>query len=288
MDKWVFLNGEFIPSENAHLSIYDHGFLYGDGAFEGIRAYNGKVFRLHDHVKRLYRSLQSLWIELPYGSEQFAANIEKLIKMNEVTDAYIRVTVSRGIALGLDPRNVKNEPTVVISSDKLSLYPQSMYDNGLEVVTVATRIANPQVLEARIKSTGKYLCNIQAKLEANHAGAGEGLMLTEAGYVAECTGDNVFFVHDGVVYTPAAYLGILEGITRQTAIEVLVEMGVKVVEGQFTRFDLYNADEAFLTGTAAEVIPMVKLDGRTIASGKPGPVTRKLMAEFRQYIIKQS
>ena len=194
MDKWVFLNGEFIPSEKAVLSIYDHGFLYGDGAFEGIRAYNGKVFRLKDHVNRLYLALKSLWIELPYGQDQFAANLDKLVEMNGVTNAYIRVTVSRGISLGLDPRNIKTEPTVVISTDKLSLYPQSMYDEGLSVVTVGTRVANPQVLEPRIKSTGKYVANIQAKLEANEVGAGEGLMLTEVCYVAECTGDNIFFV----------------------------------------------------------------------------------------------
>ena len=186
-------------------------------------------------------------------------------------DGYIRVTVSRGLALGLDPKNIKTKPTVVISTDKLSLYPESMYENGLEVVTVATRVANPQVLEPRIKSLGKYLCNIQAKLEANQVGAGEGLMLSEDGYVAECTGDNVFFVKDGVVYTPSAYLGILEGITRQTVMELLVENGIEVVEKLFTRFDLYTADEAFLTGTAAEVIPMVKLDARSIGDGKPGP-----------------
>lgn len=286
MDKWVFLNGQFVPRENAHVSIYDHGFLYGDGAFEGIRAYHGKAFKLAEHVDRLYRSLKALWIELPYGREQFAANIEKLIEINEVTDGYIRVTVTRGVTLGLDPKNIKTEPTVVISSDKLSLYPQSMYENGLEVVTVGTRVANPQVMEPRIKSTGKYLCNIQAKIEANQVGAGEGLMLTEDGYVAECTGDNIFFVKDGVVYTPPAYLGILEGITRQTVMELLAELGIRVEEKVFTRFDLYTADESFLTGTAAEVIPMVKLDDRTIGDGKPGPITRRLIAAFRDYVEK--
>lgn len=286
MDKWVFLNGQFVPRENAHVSIYDHGFLYGDGAFEGIRAYHGKAFKLAEHVDRLYRSLKALWIELPYGREQFAANIEKLIEINEVTDGYIRVTVTRGVTLGLDPKNIKTEPTVVISSDKLSLYPQSMYENGLEVVTVGTRVANPQVMEPRIKSTGKYLCNIQAKIEANQVGAGEGLMLTEDGYVAECTGDNIFFVKDGVVYTPPAYLGILEGITRQTVMELLAELGIRVEEKVFTRFDLYTADESFLTGTAAEVIPMVKLDDRTIGDGKPGAITRRLIAAFRDYVEK--
>lgn len=287
MDRWVFLNGEFIPSENARVSIYDHGFLYGDGAFEGIRAYHGKAFKLEAHVDRLYRSLKALWIELPYGQEQFVANIEKLVEMNEVTDGYIRVTVTRGQALGLDPKNIKGEPTVVLSTDKLSLYPPSMYENGLMVVTVATRIANPQVLEPRIKSLGKYLCNIQAKIEANQVGAGEGLMLTEDGYVAECTGDNIFFIRDGVVYTPPAFLGILEGITRGTVMDLLGEMGIQVVEKVFTRFDLYTADEAFLTGTAAEVIPMVKLDDRQIGDGKPGPITKDLIKVFHEYVAKQ-
>ncbi len=284
MDKWVFLNGQFVSSEQAHVSIYDHGFLYGDGAFEGIRAYNGKAFKLDEHIDRLYNSLKALWIEMPYGRKQFIANVEQLLEMNAVKNGYVRLTVTRGVALGLDPNNIKGDPTVVISSDRLSLYPKLMYENGLEVVTVATRIANPQVLEPRIKSLGKYLCNIQAKLEANQVGAGEGLMLTEDGYVAECTGDNIFFMKNGVVYTPSAHLGILEGITRQTAMDLLTEMGIKIIEGTFTRFDLYTADESFLTGTAAEVIPMVKLDARLIGDGKPGPITKKLMDAFRGYI----
>jgi branched-chain amino acid aminotransferase len=287
MDKWVFLSGRFVTSDDAHVHIYDHGFLYGDGAFEGIRAYNGNVFKLDRHVDRLYRSLHALAIEMPYGPGVFADNVRKLVAKSEVGDAYIRVTVSRGVSLGLDPKNVKTEPTVVISTDKLALYPQSMYENGLEVVTVATRISNPQVMEVRIKSLGKYVTNIQAKLEANHVGAGEGLMLSEDGWVAECTGDNVFFVKDGVVYTPPPWIGILQGITRDTVIEIVRAMGISVVEDMFTRFDLYNADESFLTGTAAEVIPMVKLDGRKIADGKPGNMTRRIMTAFKDYVKSQ-
>ena len=288
MDKWVFLSGDFVPCERAHVSIYDHGFLYGDGAFEGIRAYNGKVFKIEEHVDRLYKSLKALWIDLPYGKEQFVANIDKLVEMNDVTDGYIRVTVSRGVCLGLDPKNITSEPTVVISTDKLALYSNSDYESGLEVVTVATRVANPEVLEPRIKSLGKYLCNIQAKIEANHVGAGEGLMLTGDGYVAECTGDNVFYAKDGVVTTPPAYLGILEGITRQVAIDLLGQMRVQVQESVFTRFDLYTADEAFLTGTAAEVIPMVRLDARPVGDGTPGPISRRLVDKFREYVASQS
>lgn len=288
MDKWVFLNGEYVPREEAHISICDHGFLYGDGAFEGIRAYNGRAFKLAEHIDRLYNSLKALWIELAYGREQFAASVNKLVEMNEVKDGYIRVTVTRGVALGLDPKNINGDPTVVISTDKLSLYPRSMYENGLDVVTVATRIANPQVLEPRIKSLGKYLTNIQAKIEANQVGAAEGLMLTEDGYVAECTGDNIFFAKKGVVCTPPAFLGILEGITRQTAMDLLGEMGIEVQERVFTRFDLYTADETFLTGTAAEVVPMVKLDDRTIGDGKPGAITRRLMESFARYVALSS
>lgn len=284
MDRWVYINGEYVPSEDAHVHIYDHGFLYGDGAFEGIRIYNGRAFKLAAHVDRLYNSLRALWIELPYGREQFVANIEELLKLNEATNGYIRVTVTRGVTLGLDPKNIKTPPTVVISTDKLALYPKSMYESGLEVVTVATRIANPQVLEARIKSTGKYLCNIQAKIEANQVGAGEGLMLTEDGLVAECTGDNIFYAKNGIVYTPAPFLGILEGITRGTVMDLLRGLGITVEERVFTRFDLYTADESFLTGTAAEVIPMVKLDDRLIGDGKPGPITKKLETAFRSYI----
>lgn len=288
MDKWVYLNGEFVPSEKAHVSIYDHGFLYGDGLFEGIRAYHGKAFKLTEHVDRLYRGLKALAISMPYGKDQFASNVEQLIEMNSVIDGYIRVTVSRGAMLGLDPKNMSGPPTVVISSDKLSLYPKSMYENGLDVVTVATRIANPAVMEVRVKSLGKYVANIQAKLEANQVGAGEGLMLTEDGYVAECTGDNIFFIRDGVVHTPAPFLGILEGITRQVAMDLLAEMQIKVVEGTYTRFDLYTADECFLTGTGAEVIPMVKLDGRKINDGKPGPITKALVEAFHAYVKAQS
>lgn len=284
MDKWVFLNDKYVPSEEAHVPIYDHGFLYGDGAFEGIRAYNCKVFKLKEHIERLYSSLRALWIEMPYTVQQFIDIVLKLVEMNEAKDAYIRVTVTRGVSLGLDPKNVKGPPTIVISTDKLALYPPSMYETGMEVVTVATRVAAPHTMEVRIKSLGKYLSNIQAKLEANHVGAGEGLMLNEAGYVAECTGDNIFVIKNGVVITPPGYIGILEGITRGTVIDLMRENGRTVNECLFTRFDLYNADECFCTGTAAEVIPMVKLDGRLIGDGKPGPITRETMAAFRAYV----
>ena len=284
MKDFVFLNGEFIPQSEAHIHIYDHAFGYGDGIFEGIRCYHGKVFRIDEHIARLYRGCKALMIEMPYGPEVFKANMLKLVEMNEIEDCYMRVTISRGVALGLDPRNIKTEATVLIATAQLSLYPESAYENGLTLATVSTRIANPQVVENRIKATGKYLINIQAKLESIQQGAGEGLMLTEDGYLGECTGDNLFFFKNGVIYTPAAYLGILEGITRQTTIEIAKSLGYEVVEGKFTRFDLYTADEAFLTGTAAEVIPMVECDKRKIGNGKPGENTWKLIRAFREYV----
>ena len=284
MDKFVFLNGKFVASEDAHIHIYDHGFLYGDGAFEGIRVYHGKIFKLKAHIDRLYECLKALWIDLPYAQDVFCGHVEELVKMNEVIDGYIRPVVTRGNLLGLDPSRMGSAPTVMIASDKLALYPKSCYDDGLEVVTVATRLANPQVLEPRIKSIGKYVANIQAKLEANNVGAGEGLMLTEDGFVGECTGDNLFFIKKGVLHTPAGYLGILEGITRNTVIDLAKSMGIEVVEGVYTRYDLYTADEMFLTGTGAEVIPAVKLDGKPIADGKPGELTKKIIKAFHEYV----
>ena len=284
MKDFCFLNGEYKPVGEATISVFDHGFGYGDGIFEGIRCYHGKVFRIDEHIARLYRGLKALMIEMPYGPEKFKEYMLKLVEMNEVEDCYMRVTITRGNALGLDPRNIKTEPTVFIATAQLSLYPESAYENGLTLATVSTRIANPQVVENRIKATGKYLINIQAKLESIQQGAGEGLMLTEDGYLGECTGDNLFFIKNGVIYTPAAHLGILEGITRQTTIEIAKGLGYEVVEGVFTRFDLYTCDEAFLTGTAAEVIPMVECDRRKIGDGKPGEITWQLIRAFRDYV----
>jgi len=280
MGKLVYLNGNLVPLEDAMVSAYDHGFLYGDGVFEGIRVYDRRVFKLREHIARLYMSAQALMIEIPIPEDQFVQEVLNLVRTNDVVDGYVRITVSRGVGLGLDPRVCK-KATVVIMTDKLSLYPEEMYRDGLEVVTVSTRVTPPQSLEPRIKSLGKYVINIQAKIEANRVGAGEGLMLNTEGYVAEATGDNVFIVKDGVITTPPPYAGILQGITRDTVIELAKEKGYPVVERLFTLFDIYIADECFLTGTAAEVIPVVKLDGRTIGSGKPGPVTRELMIAFR-------
>lgn len=278
----VYINGQLVPKEEAKISVFDHGLLYGDGVFEGIRAYNGRIFKLDEHIQRLYRSAHTFLIELPISQAEMRNAVIETLRANDLRDAYIRITVSRGTGLGLDPRNVVGPPTIIIITDKLSLYPESMYENGLEVITVSVRVPPAQAIDPRVKSLGKYINNIMAKFLANQYGAGEGLMLTVDGYVAEATGDNLFIVSDGAIYTPPASVGILEGITRNTVIELAKKEGYKVEERMMTLYDVYNADEAFLTGTAAEMIPMVKLDGRTIGTGKPGPITKHLLECFHQ------
>jgi branched-chain amino acid aminotransferase len=282
MGQWVFFNGQIVPAAEAVISPYDHGFLYGDGAFEGIRVYGGRVFKLKEHIERLYSSARTLMIVMPGSVEDMIRSVLDLVKKNEVDDGYIRITISRGVGLGLDPRACKSA-TVIVMTDKLALYPPEMYTNGLEVVTVSTRIPPSQCIEPRVKSLGKYVCNIQAKIEANRVGAGEGLMLNVEGYVAEATGDNIFLIKNGEIVTPSPYAGILEGITRNTVMELARSKGYSVRETMFTLFDVYTTDECFLTGTAAEVIPVVRVDGRTIGNGIPGPVTLDLMAAFRNY-----
>ncbi len=281
MGKFVFLNGRVVPHDEALVSIYDHGFLYGDGVFEGIRTYNGRIFKLDEHLERLYQSAHALMIDIGMPREAMREAMLDLSRRNEVRDCYNRVTVTRGVTLGLDPRNCK-DATVVLSNDALSLYPRSMYDNGLDVMTVSTRVALPQTLDIRVKSLGKYVANIQAKIEANRVNAGEGLMLNTHGYVAECTGDNIFLLRGGRLITPPAWAGILLGITRCTVMDLARDLGIPVIEDNFTLFDVYTADECFLTGTAAEVIPVRSVDGRTIGSGAPGQQTRRLMAAFKE------
>ena len=280
MSRVVYINGKFVPQNEAKVSVYDHGLLYGDGVFEGIRVYSGKVFKLREHIVRLYRSAHAMMISLPITAEEMEEATLKALRTNGIKDGYVRITVTRGIGLGLDPRGVTN-PTVIIMTDKLSLYPEEMYQEGLSVVTVSTRITPAQSLEPRIKSLGKYVANIQAKIEANRVGAGEGLMLNIEGYVAEGTGDNVFIVNDGVVITPPTYVGILEGITRNAVMGLARDMGMPVEEKLFTQFDVYTADECFLTGTAAEVIPVVTVDGRAIGTGLPGQITKRLIEAYR-------
>lgn len=281
MGDFIYLNGQFVPHGEGFVSVYDHGFLYGDGAFEGIRTYGGRIFKLDEHLDRLYNSAHVLMIDIQTPKDELRASLLELSRMNKVVDGYNRITISRGVCLGLDPRNCKTA-TIVMMNDALSLYPRHMYENGLDVVTVSTRIPLPQTVEPRVKSLGKYVANIQAKIEANRQDAGEGLMLNTHGNVAECTGDNIFLIREGKIITPPTWAGILEGITRNTVMDLAQELEYTVVEDNFTLFDVYTCDECFLTGTAAEVIPVRSVDGRKIGSGKPGPVTNNLIEAFRE------
>ncbi|MCW3059835.1 MAG: branched chain amino acid aminotransferase apoenzyme [Capsulimonas sp.] len=279
--QFACINGELIPKEKAFVPLYDHGMLYGDGLFEGIRVYNNRVFKLDEHVARLYYSAKALNIELAVDQAQMIKDIVATAKANGHSNGYIRVTVTRGEGLGLDPKHLKGKANVYISCEQLALYPKEMYENGLIVVTVSTRLPSPDVIDPRVKCTGKYINNIMAKAEANRYGAGEGLMLTREGYVGEATGDNIFLIKNGAITTPPASIGILQGITRDTVIDLARGFGIAVSEPIITQYDVYNADEVFLTGTAAEVIPAVHFDGRDIGDGKPGPITRKLIAAYR-------
>jgi branched-chain amino acid aminotransferase len=282
----VYVNGEFVPKEEAKISVFDHGYLYGDGVFEGIRAYNGRVFRLKEHIDRLYDGIKSIMINLSETKEEMKEIILQTLRENNLKDAYIRVVISRGTGdLGLDPRKCPR-PTVVVITDKITLYPKEMYENGLKVITATTRRNIPEGVNPQMKSLN-YLNNIMAKIEANQAGVLEAIMLNNENYVAECTGDNIFIVKNGKLITPPTYAGILIGITRNAVIELAENMGIPVIEKNFTRHELFTADECFLTGTAAEVIPVVNVDGRLIADGKPGVITKKLIAAFGELVQKE-
>ncbi|MBN1808595.1 MAG: branched-chain-amino-acid transaminase [Planctomycetes bacterium] len=283
MSLKIYLDGKFVPEEDASVSVFDHGYLYGDGVFEGIRAYSGKVFKLDEHVRRLYDSARAIMLEIPMPPQEMAAKINEAVNINGLTDAYIRVVVSRGKGdLGLDPRKCPR-PTVVIIAASIQLYPQELYDKGLEVVSVPTNRIPNECLNPRIKSLN-YLNNILAKIEGINAGVIEVVMLNRNGYVAECSGDNIFCIRDGVIRTPPVEAGILLGITRGTVIDLARSKGLQVIETNLNRFDLYVSDEVFLTGTAAEVIGVVKVDGRAIGSGKPGEITRTLKAAFEELV----
>ncbi len=278
----VWINGELVQKSQAKVSVFDHGFLYGDGVFEGIRSYNGKVFMLDEHLDRLYESAKSIWLTIPMTKEQMKEAILQTLRANKLRDAYIRVIVSRGEGdLGLDPRKCP-KPNVIIITDRIELFPEELYECGIEMVTVSVRRNSPQALNPNIKSLN-YLNNILAKIEAINAGKPEGLMLTLDGYVAEGTGENIFIVKRKELFTPSAYMGILKGITRQVVMNLAREMGYPVHETVLTLHDVYTADECFITGTAAEIVPVVKLDGRTIGEGVPGPITKALIQKFRAY-----
>lgn len=283
MSKLVWLNGEITPLEQAKVSVADHAHLYGDGLFEGIRIYSRKVFRLDEHLARLYTGLRYMGIPMHIPQEELKAIVLDVCRQAGNDDGYIRLNVTRGSGLGLDPRAIgDNKPNVMVMCSTLSLYKPEDYKKGLDVVTTSFRVMPPDCLDPMLKCIGRYAANIMAKAEANRQGAGEGLLLNTQGYVAECTGDNLFIVKGGTVRTPHPTCGILKGITRQTVIDIARREGMTVTEDWMTKVDIYDADEAFLTGTAAEVIPMVTLDGQKIGDGKPGETTMCLMGRFRE------
>ena len=275
----VYIDGEFLPQEEAKISVFDHGLLYGDGVFEGIRSYQGRVFKLDEHLQRLYDSAKAIMLEIPISIEDMEEAVLETLRRNQLHDAYIRLVVTRGVGdLGLDPDKCP-VPTIFIIADKITLYPPNFYEDGLEIITVSVRRNYAEAISPRIKSLN-YLNNILAKIEGKQAGVEEVLMLNAEGYVVECSGDNIFFLKNNVIVTPPTYLGILEGVTRNTVIDLARELGITVEEKVFTRHDLYTAEECFLTGTAAEVIPVVKIDQRIVGNGHPGTVTQKLIEEF--------
>ncbi len=281
MSLKIYIGGKLYDKADAKISVYDHGLLYGDGVFEGIRAYAGKVFRMADHVDRLYDSAKAIHLVIPMSKAEMAEAINSTIKVNNLSDAYVRLVVTRGAgSLGLDPRRT-SDPQVIIIADSISLYPAELYETGLKIVTAGTMRNHPGALNPRIKSLN-YLNNILAKIEGTNAGCLEALMLNHKGEIAECTGDNIFIIKHGEVHTPSIDSGILEGITRDAVIEIARSIGLQVTERIMDRHDVYTADECFLTGTAAEVIPVVECDARPIGDGTPGPITKDLLKRFHQ------
>ncbi len=277
----IFLGDKLVDEADAKISVFDHGLLYGDGVFEGIRVYGGRVFLHQQHIDRLFESAKAIRLVIPMSPAEVIAAVEKTVKANNISDGYVRLVVTRGAgSLGLDIRKTSN-PQVIVIADTISLYPPETYTKGMNLVTASTIRNHPGALSSRIKSLN-YLNNILARIEGTDAGMVEALMLNHKGEVAECTGDNIFIVKNRVLMTPGLDAGILEGITRNAVMQLAVEGGYEVLETSMTRHDLYVADEMFLTGTAAEVVAVVSLDGRKIGTGEPGPVTRDLLERFRK------
>lgn len=283
----VYIKGKFYEKNEAKISVFDHGLLYGDGVFEGIRSYNRLVFKLKEHIERLFESAHSIMLEIPLGKEQLTKAVILTLKANNLKDAYIRLVVTRGEGdLGLDPRKCRGHATIIIIADKIMLYPEKFYKEGLSVITVPTVRNLPEALNPQIKSLN-YLNNILAKIEAINAGCDEAIMLDSLGYVAECTGDNIFIAKRNELYTPPQCMGTLRGITRDTVLEISRKDKIPVHEHVLTRHEVYISDECFLTGTAAEIIPVVKVDGRSIGTAQPGKLTLSLMKKFKQLTKKE-
>ncbi len=280
MSLWVYIDGRYVLKEEAKVSVFDHGFLYGDGVFEGIRAYQGRVFKLSEHLRRLYDSAKAITLRIPLEEEELKEKVLETLRRNNLKDAYIRLIVSRGEGdLGLDPEKCP-QACVIIITDKIKIYPEEFYKKGLSVITASTRRNIPVALDPHIKSLN-YLNNILAKIEANLGNVPEAIMLNKDGYVAECTGDNIFMIKEGTLFTPPLWVGVLKGITRDVVIELARKENILVREEAFSIVSLYTADECFLTGTAAEIIPVTKVDGRIIGEGEPGKITGRLVKEFR-------
>ena len=281
MSLKIYISGKYFDKEDAKISVYDHGLLYGDGVFEGLRSYGGKVFRLKQHLDRLWESARAIWLEIPMTRDEMAKAVNDTLALNGIKDGYIRLVITRGAgALGLDPNRCSN-PQVIVIADHIQMYPKEMYENGLSIITASTIRNHSAALSPRIKSLN-YLNNIMAKIEGLQAGCVEALMLNAKGEVAECTGDNIFILRKGVLQTPPIDAGILEGITRDAVLELAQELKIPVQQIPLVRHDIFIADECFLTGSAAEIIPVVKLDNRTIGDGRPGPITRRLTERFHQ------
>jgi branched-chain amino acid aminotransferase len=283
----IYINGKFYDKKDAKVSVFDHGLLYGDGVFEGIRSYNRLVFKLKEHIDRLFESAKSIMLDIPLTKEQLTKAVIATLKQNSLSDAYIRLVVTRGEGdLGLDPRKCKGNATIIIITDRIVLYPDKFYKEGLKIITVPTVRNLPEALNPQIKSLN-YLNNILAKIEAINSGHDEAIMLDSLGYVAECTGDNIFIVKNNHLYTPPQCMGTLRGITRDAVLEIARKAKVPVHEHVITRHEVYISDECFLTGTAAEIIPVVAVDGRAIGNGKPGKLTLGLMKKFKELTKKE-
>ena len=279
----IYLDGEYVPQSQAKVSVFDHGLLYGDGIFEGIRFYNGRVFRLEEHHDRLWDSARSICLEIPVSRQEMTEALLETIRRNGLRDGYIRQIVTRGVGnLGLNPVGCKR-PSIIIIATSIALYPEKAYRTGLSIVTCATRRSGPATLNPAVKSLN-YLNNVMARIEANLAGADEALMLNDAGNIAECTADNVFIIKKGQIFTPPISAGALRGITRGVVFEIAAELGIRITETDISRHDVFVADECFLTGTAAEVIPVIKADGRVVGTGKPGAITGRMIARFREMV----
>jgi len=286
-ERWVYIDGAYLPSAEAKVSVFDHGYLYGDGVFEGIRAYHGRVFRLDEHLQRLYRSAQYLQLQIPIPPAEMRDAVLRTCARNGFASCYIRLVVSRGFGdLGIDPRKCRQGATVVIIASDIELFPPKVYDEGLEIITSSFRRTPPDSLNPNVK-TLNYLNSIVAKMEATRAGAQEAILLDHNGYVTEGTGDNIFIYRDEELLTPPLYLGVLPGITRQAIIELASREELAVRERPFTMFDVYTSDEVFLTGTGAEIIPVVRADGRSIGNGKPGRVTLRLTQCYRELVSRE-